>query len=109
MEQPISRKLQHELGLAVIKRTVTQRNDTNSRDPKMVASFRAEENWRGCSFLHAGQQWSQRQHHKKISKAGNGRGQRGTGNVPAEQTVNLNTAPTAMNFKLGKLPPVRQQ
>ena len=49
-DQPMSTKLQHEFGLAVIKHTVMQKARQDPGNSKMDAGIRAEENRKRCSL-----------------------------------------------------------
>ena len=89
MEQPMSTKLQHDFG--------------PGSDQAFCDALPSRRKLEGMQFSHGpGQQWSQRQHHKKLRRRN-----RSTKTLRTSQpskTVNLNTAPTAMDFgEIGQL------
>ena len=98
LEQPMSTKLQHELGLAVIKRVAMQKSRPNSEIQKWMPASDWRKTRRDTVFS---QTWAAvvATPAQKIRKADDKKGQQRRLEHPSQaQHMNLNTTPTAMDF-----------
>ena len=104
MEQPISTKLQHEFGLAVISSVLSREKRYKIKRSQNGVSFRAEETWKGFSFP-TDLDSSGRSASTTKSSRRQGAEEVNRGTSQPSKTVNLNTTPTAMDLgEIGQTP-----
>ena len=108
LEHPMSTKLQHEFGLAVIKRSTAQRTKTSPEIQKWMPASEQKKTGRNAVFP---QTWAAVVTAPIPQKAQESRGQKRStetlGTSQPRKTVNLNSTPTSMDLGDAVQAPVR--